>query len=538
MSTTHTTGRSRWMRAFIGLMVVALLAAACGGDDDSADAGGGGGSGNGGSEAPGESTLVVAFDRDPARIDPFHADNYTARSIGQSMFDGLLMIVDGEVVPVLAESVEFPDDETIVFELREGVIFHNGEPFDATAAVYSIERMLDTSLDSHLMPQFESIVGVEALDELTVEVQLSGPDAELVNAFAHLMMVPPEYTEEVGHDGFEAAPVGTGPFTFVSYVSDDRVVVEANPDYWEGSPKGTPVVDRVEFRSIPEMTTRVAELNTGGVHIAHAIDADQVASVEGAGQSIVAVSDFTVRMVQLNTASAGEIAADASGDVAVGFEALEDPRVREALNLAIDRDAIVETYFSGMATPIGQPFASGSFALPGDGPLFDYDPDRAVELLAEAGYPDGLTLQMLNNNAVTSDEITLVLNDLAAIGITVERETIESGVFNEGWTSGQFPHLRYITWGTPESMISLLLESGGLISAYDNPDVDALIEQQRRTMDPTARAEVLDDLVQLLHEDPMSIFLWAPDGLVGLGADVDGWSPHPDFVPVTNVSLS
>ncbi|MGY6500698.1 MAG: ABC transporter substrate-binding protein [Acidimicrobiales bacterium] len=537
MSTTHTTGRSRWLKAIVGLMVVALLAAACGGDDDSGDAGGGGGSGNGGSQ-PASDTLVVAFERDPARIDPFHADNYTARSIGQAIFDPLLMVVEGEIVPVLAESVEFPDDETIVFELREGVTFHNGETFDAAAAVYSVERMFDTTLDSHLMPQFESIVAAEAVDEYTLELQLSGPDAQLVNALALLMMVPPEYTEEVGHDGFEAEPVGTGPYTFVSYVADDRVTVEANPDYWEDSPKGMPLVDRVEFRSIPEMTTRVAELNTGGVHIAHAIDADQVGSIEGAGQVIEAANDFSIRMVQLNASSAGEIAANASGDAAVGFEALEDPRVRQALNLAIDREAIVETYFSGMATPIGQPFAPGSFALPSDPPLFDYDPDRAIELLAEAGYPDGLTLQMLNNNAVTSDEITLVLNDLAAIGITVERETLESGVFNEGWTSGQWPHLRYMTWGTPDSMISLLLESGGLLNTYENDAVNELVQQQRSTMDPDARSEVLAEMLQLLHDEPMGIYLWAPDALIGVDAGVDGWSSHPDFVPVTNVTIS
>lgn len=534
-----------------GLVSIALVAAACGGDDDADDV----------SPPPPDAAeepddtaapdeqddvpdptppseldgrLVIAFESDPTVIDPYFATNYTARSISQALFDTLVMNWNGELVPTLAESFEALDDQTLQFVLRDGITFHNGEVFDAEAVRYNVERMLSPETDSHHLPRFEKIDSVEIIDERTVNINLSEPDAQILDAFTHMFIVPPEYDQEVGLEGFAQAPVGTGPFTFVSYTPEDSAVFAANEGYWEGSPKGRPMTGELIFRFIPEVTTKVAELTTGGVDLAYPLGSDQVATVETAGGQIVSYNDYSIRFIQVNASSAGTIAEEATGAAADGFAALEDSRVRTALNLAIDREAITEALFGGRAQPLGQPYAEGSFAYPSDPPLYPYDPDRARDLLEEAGYGDGLQLELLANVTHEADELALVQSYFADIGVTLELSRLESGVYNEGWIGGQWPHLRFSSWGTPETVLGLLFESGGLLSSYSNSELDALIAEQRVTLDPAARFEILDQIPQILHDDAASVFLWSIEAIVGMGPDVRGWEPQANFVPATN----
>jgi peptide/nickel transport system substrate-binding protein len=487
-----------------------------------------------------EGELVVALDRDPDRMDPNYATHDMARSINQALFDSLIAVGEGgELVPSLAESYEFPDDQTVSFALRQGVVFHNGEEFNATSVQYSVERLLNPELESHLIPQFESISEVEIVDDYHVLFHLSRPDAALLRNLTELMMVPPVYTEEVGQDGFEAAPVGTGPYVFESYEIDDRTTVTANPDYWEGSPKGMPLVGRVVFRAIPEATTRVAELTTGGVDIAIAIPQDQVATVEDSGATIVQYSDARVTFVQINTASLGGLAEAATGDALEGYEALQDPNVRIALNMAIDRDGIVESFFQGTAVPIGQMFGPGGFGYPANDRLYEYDPEAAMQMLADAGYPDGLNLDMIATDSRSESELALVMDNLSEIGVNVTLEIVDVATFNDTWTALEFPHLRYSDWGGPENVLDLLIRSGGIISAYANPDVDALIDEQAITLDPAARDAVMEQITTILHDDPAAIYLWGIQNLVAVGPDVSGWEPNASgYTPVTNVQVA
>lgn len=557
--------RHRRSTSVVGLLAVAALAlAACGGDDDdSADDAtdattaetaeetettepeatddateASSDTDTTESDAGASGTLVVALDRDPGFLDPYHVQNHAGRSIAQAMFDTLVMDIDGEYVPTLAESYTVVDDLTIEFTLRDGITFHNGEAFDAAAVEYNVGRMLDPEIDSHYLPQLSTISEVEIIDDLNLVLHLSEPDANIIDTLTYFFMVPPGYAEEVGPDGFEAAPVGTGPYTFVSYAADDRTVVAANPEYWEGSPKGMPLVDTVEFRAIPEETTRLAELTSGDVDIAFKMSPDQLDGIESAGATAVTYSDLSIQFLQINTAGVGVIAEAATGVDATGFEALEDVRVRTALNLAIDREAVVDALFGGFAAPLGQPFAPGGFLSPTADLTFPYDPEQAKALLAEAGYADGLELEMLSNTSLGADLTSLVASYFAEIGVNVEIEQLEAATFNDGWVAAQFPHLRYSTWSSPEQVLELLLETGDLISSYSNPDVDALLAEQSVQVDPVERKATIEELAQVLHDDAAWVYLWSTDAIVGVSPDVSGWEPAVSFVPVTDVTVA
>ena len=191
---------------------------------------------------------------------------------------------DGSLVPALAESWEIVDKTTLEFKLREGVQFHNGDPFNAEAVSFSIARVLDEELNSGLRSYFTSIEEVVIVDDYTLRLILNGPDGTIFGRLRSLYILPPGYVTEVGAAGVATDPVGTGPYRFVEWVSGDHVTLEANPDYWDGSFKGQPQIETLIFRPITEASTRVAELIAGGVDIIQDLPPDQIQAIEDAGR--------------------------------------------------------------------------------------------------------------------------------------------------------------------------------------------------------------------------------------------------------------
>ena len=183
---------------------------------------------------------MIALDRDPQRLDPNFVRSVEAETTSQSLYDPLINLgLSGAPVPALASSWSFPDDLTMALELRQGVEFHNGEPFNAESVKVSVERVQSDEHGSHLQRQYSSIESVEIVDDYNVLFHLSRPDAALTYALTRLMMIPPGYYAEVGDEGVEAAPVGTGPFMFVSYTVDDEIELERNPNHWPITPRAS-----------------------------------------------------------------------------------------------------------------------------------------------------------------------------------------------------------------------------------------------------------------------------------------------------------
>ncbi len=485
-------------------------------------------------------TLVIAQDRDPQRIDPNFVRSVEAETVSQTMYDSLIALDTGGVpVPSLAESWSFPDNSRMELKLREGVQFHNGEPFNAEAVRVSLERMQDEEHGSHLRNQFLSIESLEIVDDHNIVFHLSQPEANLLYALTRLMIIPPAYYAEVGSEGIEANPVGTGPFMFVSYTVDDATVVRRNPNYWSGSPKGQPMVEEVRIRVIPEATVRVAELTTGGVHIADTVPADQRSAVVNAGMELVSFYDAKPFWMILNRTGFGTDADAATGEQAVQYTALQDKRVAQALNYAVDRQAIIDSLMGGDAFGLGQPFGRRGFGYPEDDQPYPYDPDLARQLLADAGYADGFQLDILATHATNLDPVVAVMGYFEEVGIRPKLEVINTTIANDRWIADSHPGIRVSSWNNPETAADLLFRTGGFISVFSNPELDELLAIDKVTLDLDERRAVLKQITDLLHDDPFAVYLWTEPSRVGINQNViTGFQPHAKgFVLATGVSF-
>lgn len=460
-------------------------------------------------------TLRIGLSAEPGDIDPHFASHPSAYAVLEAMFDSLVIAdYDGAIVPHLAESWTVLDETTIEFALRPGVVFHNGEPFDARSVKFSLERVKEPALQTVLRAAFDTVAEVEIIDALTVRVHLSEPDSSLLWNLTRLAMIPAEYTQRVGDVEFGRRPVGTGPFQFVEWVRDSHVLVEANPDYFSGGLKGTPQVDRVLFRVIPERATRMAELRTGGLHLIERISADAVSLAQAADLHVVPADTgrFYVAWFHMKDDSP-----------------LADKRVRQALNYAVNTDAIVQVLFGGYATALATPFTSSTFGYRADLAPYPYDPAEARRLLAEAGYPDGLALTMdVTTGSAQIGEI--VAGQLADIGVRVTLRPLEVSLFNAQWTSGRTGDLVGASWGAagdPQAYLEMLVHSDGFLSGYGNPRADELIEASARTLDAGERLALLHELQQVLFDDPAALYLWSTADIYAHSSALVGWRPHP-----------
>lgn len=460
-------------------------------------------------------TLVVALRADPESLDPYFVYHPSGFVVTEALYDSLVMADEqGAVVPHLATHWTVPDNTTLEFTLRDNVVFHNGEPFDAAAVKYSIERVLDDTLQSGLQSDFTVIKSVEIVAPDRVRLHLERPESSIMWRLSELAMLPPRYSEEAGPAGVSRRPVGTGPFRFVEMVRDSYIIVEANPDYFGAGSKPMPGVARVVFRIIPEDTTRVAELRAGNVHIIEQVPVDMVPLVTKAGAHVQAVATgrFFVAWFDAN-----------------GEGPLADPRVRQALNYGIDTHNIVDALLHGFAVPIAAPFTPGTYGFDRDIEPYAYDPARARQLLAEAGYPDGfpITIDTTSNRLVEAQLLSGLLRD---IGVEGTVRPLEASIFNTNWTAGKTGDLIVASWGAagdPQRYLDMLVKSDGFLSQYSNSELDALLEESAVTLDPDARARLLSDIQRILHRDPAAIYLWSASDLYGVAPVVGNWRPRP-----------
>ncbi len=486
-------------------------------------------------------TLRVAVDRDVENLDPNFAKQIIAETFSQAVFDSLITFsYEGDFIPLLASEFAFTSDTTLEFWLREGITFHNGETFDARSVTTSVGRMQDEDEGSHLIRNFASIIEVEVVDDYHVIMHLSGPDAQLLHALTRLPMVPPDHYAAVGQAEFAQNPIGSGPFKFVEYVIDSHTIFEANPDYWDGSPKGKPLVAEVVMRVIPEPTTRVSELVTGGVDLIAAVPLDQRSVVTDAGMTNISYADGRVAVARINSSNIGVSAEAAEGESARGFEALTDVRVRQALNYAVDRQTIIDALLGGTATPLGQPFVPGGFGYNPNNEAYPYDPDKARELLAEAGYGDGLNIKLTAQNTILSDVLTALVDYFADVGVTAELEVIEPGLGNQRLLAGDYDPLFMSTWYPAETFFHFLIRCEGLISTYCNQELEPLLLEEKQTLDIGERNQIIWQITDVLREEAPALWLWNSESTAGVNTNkVSGWKSHArGWIMFTDVSVS
>ncbi|WP_420828373.1 ABC transporter substrate-binding protein [Devosia salina] len=480
--------------------------------------------------------LVVGQIAEPASLDPHVSTAANDFRIAMNIYDGLVRNKQGtlEIEPALATDWTISDDGLeYTFNLREGVTFHDGSPFNAEAVKFNFDRMLDENhpfADTGPFPLaffFSSVENVEVVDDLTVKFTLNEPFAPFMSNLASAtgLIVSPAAVEKYGAD-YGRHPVGTGPFKFEEWQSNTSVVTSRNDDYWDGAPS----LEAVIYRPITDANTRVAEMLSGGIDVLLETPPDNVAQFrDDANFEVVEAVGPHVWYVMLN-AKEGPFA---------------DVRVRQAVNYAVNKESLVNDVLQGTAEVSAGPIPPAfNWAYNEDVDPYPYDPEMAKKLLAEAGAEGAsLTFYVTEGGSGMLDPVpmgTAIQADLAAVGLDVEIETYEWNTFLSEVNPGLEgkADMAEMAWMTsdPDTLPFLTLrtaawpEDGGFNSSYySNPEVDDLLDQARVSTDPDERADLYKQVQEIAHEDAPWLFVanWKQNAVVTDA--VEDFQLQPDF---------
>lgn len=453
-----------------------------------------------------EKAITIALTADPSVLDPQAGEELSSNIMFYHIYDPLVRrSADLSFGPGLAESWELVDDTTWRFKLREGVTFHNGNPFTASDVVYTIERARQ-SVRPGLVRNIESAT---AIDDLTVEIKTPAPYAVLPNDLAEILILDEEYTSTLGDGELNQKPIGTGPYALKEWIKEERLVLEAYDDYWGGEGE----IETVTFRPITNPATRTAALLTGEVDIIQDLavrDVDRVRREEG--------FEVLTRPSLLNLVLAMDFR-DESPTIE-GENPLKDRRVREAIARAIDVDAISKIVMNGLSTPSDQ-YVPASHIGHVDGlnfrEMYAFDLEKAEALMEEAGYGDGftMTLDATNDRYVNDAQIAQALASmLAKIDIDLKLNVMPKSNF-WGYIRVPTPNSSFIMsgWDVPSgdagNMYAALFHSRGVKEgyghvnrgSYSNPEVDALIEKADSTAKIEERDAALQEATKILMQD-------------------------------------
>lgn len=456
--------------------------------------------------------LVIDLSGPPDNLDP--ALSYSVRdwSVLHAVYDSLLDFgEDGEIVPLAAESFTTEDAITFSVRLREGMAFHDGTPVTTSAITRAVDHL--KASESQIADLFRGVTEVRELDELNAEIVTGEPSAWLPSQIAVWLMLFPESATA---DSLATSPVGSGPYIFESIDPGASITLTLNPDYRSGTPKGEPLAERVTYRFVPDSTTRVADLTTGTAHIVSDIPQDQLPAIEEAGHDVVTTPILGTTFIR----------------IATDTPPFDDARVRQALNYGVDAQEIADALVGPEARRLASVFPdSRGMGFDEELEPFPYDPDRARELLADAGHEEGFDAEIEIVATSRTDVVEAIVAQLADIGVRLTIVSSELAAFNQAWPDDQAPPIRYATWRPlydPHSYLSLLIHSGGFLSRFSNPDVDALIDAGAAEPDADARAEIYRDLGRYLQEEPAAIYLWNVTAQYGVASDLEGWTPRGD----------
>jgi len=442
--------------------------------------------------------------------------------IAASQLYGPLVFQDksGQIVPWLAESWETSEDGTSwTFHLRTDVLFHNGDPFTADDVVATWEY---GSASTSSWPEKYTIAkSVEKIDDYTVLITTDGPKPYLlVTMHDFWNILPKKYIDEVGVEGFQNAPIGTGPFMFEEWVKGDHITFKANPNYWQPE---YPKVAELVFRFIPESATRVAAIQQDEVDIVTRLSAEEGDSLKSVdGVEVVQYQVPRIYYISFDNVSSG-----------IGTP-IENPIVRQAMNYAVDVDGIIKALFAGNGQRAAG-FIAGSELGYGIVPPFAYDPEKAKALLSEAGYANGFEIGMACPSGVFAafqEVCEAIASNLGDVGITVDLQMMESGNFWDLMVKKQLPPLAGDSWAdeSGEAYNRLAGALGGIdagYSIYSDPKIDDLLNQISTELDRDSRKALYEDLQVYMQENPPFIYLYEPVTFEATRDRVTDYNPRP-----------
>jgi peptide/nickel transport system substrate-binding protein len=484
-------------------------------------------------------TLRAGLDVDAGTMDPRLARDTSAARMQELVFSGLVYL-DPNLVPQpdLATSWEFTSPTTLVFQLREGVSFHDGSAFTAEDVVYTFTTLVDPAFGAPRRALYTPIAGVHAIDDLTVEFTLSQPYAPLLQ-YLDMGIVPADVAATLGA-GFGDAPVGTGPFVLTSWERGATIRLAAFDDYHFGRPN----LDEVVISIIPDNNVRLIALESGDLDLIHSPVPPQDLARLQANDRFVVETTTALGYTYLNLNLRNPL--------------LQDVRVRKALAYLTDVDTISEVIFYGMDAPGESFLLPGTFHYTPDVVTYPYDPERAAELLAEAGRVDSngdgirdrdgqqLSFELTTNVDPNRQQILEFLQgEWAQAGIDVSVRVYEWPAFIGDVIAGDHD-IGLIGWlllTDPDraTYLQFLTDGGSNYGAYSNPRVDELLEAGRAETDPDARRAIYGEVAQIVTDEAPYIFLLYQGYVVIHSPRLTGFEVHPggswkslDAVELTN----
>ena len=466
--------------------------------------------------------IVVGLGAEPRTMLAVTIVDWTTNNMLEHIYDRLLDR-DPKTFkpkPMLAESWKIVNDTTWEFKLRKGVKFHNGEPFTAQSVKATIDYALDPASKSHFAgaSYWGLVKEVQVVDDFTVRFITKQPWPNLVDSAAstNSLMMPAKALKELGPQKLAEKPIGTGPFRFVEWKRDERLVLDRNPDYWQGPAD----VSRVTFRFIPEFSARLAALLSGEIDIMKDVPPQAVEAVEKSGRaSLRSTVSSRINYLALVTLKPGP---------------MQDLRVRRAMNHAVDVDELIKQVLKGRASRMCGPLAPANVDYaPVD--CYKYDPARAQALFKEAGVDPTklqLTLDTPSGRYPLDKDVSLAIAaQLQRLGIKVNVVVNEWGTHLDKIKNRNTGDMFFLGWGPAlhgQGTIQPLFLADQTYSSYgNNKTIDKKIARAQTLMDPKARAEAYAELQRLLHDEAPWVFLWQQHDLYGVANHID-CSPRAD----------
>ena len=505
--------KKKLLALFLALVMVGAVLPGCG--DGSKDPGGQGNNGKTGEPVKGgEITVGIAQDLDDS-LDPHQTVAAGTREVLFNIFEGLVKPnSDGEMIPAVAEKYELSEDgTTYTFTLREGVKFHNGQTVTAEDVVYSINRCaaVPEGQEKPLVAAFSAVKSVEALDEKTVAVTIAQRDLEFIS-YMTAAIIPADYENQ------DTAPVGTGPFKFVSRTPQQDFVMERFEDYW-GAPAW---LDKVTYKICENADALVMNLNGGSIDLCAHLTSAQASQLNQSFQVLEGTMNL-VQAIYLNNQA----------------KPFDNQLVRQALCYAIDRQGIMDMVADGHGTAVGSSIypAFTKYFLPELVDKYPHDVAKAKELLAQAGYPDGfdMTISVPNNYQPHMDTAEVVAEQLREAGINVTIQPVEWSTWLDTIYNGRQFQATVVGVDAANMTARAMLERftsdyGKNFINYNNPAYDALFQQAINAQDEATQTDLYKQMETMLADTAANVYIQDLCDLVAMRQDLGGLKFYPIYV--------
>ncbi len=470
-------------------------------------------------------TLRIGLQEDPDRLDPAQGGSFVGRIVFAAVCDKLID-TDAKLnyTPQLAtEWLWAPDNKALTLKLRPGVVFHDGAPMDAAAVKINLDRYREAPY-SRRKTEVKSIAAVVVVDPLTVRLELSQPDAPLLSVLADRagMMMSPKAIAAEG-ENIANNPVCAGPFKFTQRVPQQKIVFDRFDDYWD---KSRIHVQQIVFQPIANSTVRTTNLLAGGLDLIERVPATDLKQLTGdkrvkiASSTALAYSTMSINL--------------ANGPRATASALNKDARVREALELSIDRQALMHVVFDGEYVATNQPQAVESAWYVKDLPVPARDVQKARKLLAEAGAPQPSFTLSVTNSPIESDVALVIQSMVAEAGFNMRIEVLESNTLTGNTAKGDYEAALVIWSGRadPDGNVSIWIACDGFLNwgKHCSKDVDQALAAARATTDPAIRLKLYATAANIYARERPHLFLYNYKWLWGLSDKIDGFMPHPDGI--------